>query len=99
MAAVHCSILGYMCVTIAGIGVETHDLAHPLPTLRVDCTLCTNLYFKWLHCPCATSMLGIPQFKSKFVVFGLGLGLGLGLGSSKVQHAGSNVHAQIFGTR
>ena len=25
-----------MCEAIAGIGVETHDLAHPLPTLRVD---------------------------------------------------------------
>ena len=38
MAAVHCSILHCMCEAIAGIGVETHDLAHPLPTLRVDCT-------------------------------------------------------------
>ena len=71
MAAVHCSILHCMCEAIAGIGVETHDLAHPLPTLRVDCTPCTNLYFKWMHCPCATSTLGIPQFKSKFVVFAL----------------------------
>ena len=71
MAAVHCSILHCMCEAIAGIGVETHDLAHPLPTLRVDCTPCTNLYFKWMHCPCATSTLGIPQFKSKLVIFAL----------------------------
>ena len=71
MAAVHCSILHCMCEAIAGIGVETHDLTHPLPTLRVDCTPCTNLYFKWMHCPCTTSTLGIPQFKSKLVVFAL----------------------------
>ena len=69
MAAVHCSILDCMCETIAGIGVEIHDLAHPLRTLRVDCTPCTDLYLKWMHCPCATSTLGISQFKSKFVVF------------------------------
>ena len=37
-----------MCEAIAGIGVETHDLAHPLPTLQVDVTPCTNLYFKWM---------------------------------------------------
>ena len=34
MAAVHCSIFDCMCGTIAGIGVETHGLAHPMPTLH-----------------------------------------------------------------
>ena len=46
--------------------------------LHIHCQLCGLIAprvpmstSKWMHCPCATSTLEIPQFKSKFVVFAL----------------------------
>ena len=65
MAAVHCITLHCMCEPIAGIRVEIHGLAHALPPLRIDSAAYTNLYFKRMYCPRATSTLGIPQWESK----------------------------------